>query len=141
MDAVTRTYRGLGFWWVRFFVAGMLAICLASAAMPARADMPVGEFRKLLDGVAARDDAALKSLSYYMLGLLDGLAEINAAYVEAGARPLVCVPDNPHPPLFDVVTAIDDELELQRSRWANNPRFSVEPIAILALKRKWPCRR
>lgn len=112
---------------------------LTVSAMRANA-LTVGEFNELMTGLAANDDASRNSVRSFLGGLLDGLAEMNAAYVEEGAKPATCVPRNPHPPLSAIAGAIGEHFERRYDYLVSNPQASVEPLIFHALARKWPCK-
>jgi hypothetical protein len=123
--------------------ARLLLVLLAAAVQPAsqaQADLPVREFQRLVQGIADKDTSRMGALQYFLRGLLDGIAASNAAYVEAGAKPLVCVPHDPHPPFDEIVVAIQQELERGRGYWVDDPSRPVEPVALIALRRQWPCK-
>ncbi len=127
----------------RFGAARCLAILLAVVAQPAaqaRADLAVREFQRLVRGIAEKDTSRMGALQFYLRGLLNGVAASNAAFVEEGAKPLVCVPQDPHPAFAEIIVAIEDQLERNRKYWIDDPDLPVEPVAILALRRKWPCK-
>lgn len=87
-----------------------------------------------------KDRGRVQPLQFYVRGFVDSIEEVHAAYVKAGAKPFICMPQNSRPRLFDILMAIEVELKLTRSEWEKDPLQPVEPFILLSLVRTWPCR-
>jgi hypothetical protein len=110
------------------------------AAAPAQATMSVKTYQEHVQGLLKNRDNKVQPLQFYVRGFVDAMEALNAAYIKAGAKPFVCMPQNPRPRLFDVLMAIEVGLKLDQPGWVDDPLQPVEPFILLALIRTWPCK-
>jgi hypothetical protein len=116
----------------------MLSV-LAAPAKQAQA-LTVDKFNAYMKRAWAKDEVARDQMLRFLGGLIDGFAEIEAAYAEEGAKRVICVPRNPHPPFSELADAIGEDFLKRQDYLTSNPEIAVEPVIFLALKRKWPCK-
>lgn len=116
------------------------AILQIPAAAPAQATMSVKTYQEHVQGLLKNRDNKVQPLQFYVRGFVDAMEATNAAYVKAGAKPFICMPQNPRPRLFDVLMAIEVGLKLDQPGWVDDPLQPVEPFILLALIRTWPCK-
>jgi hypothetical protein len=114
--------------------------CAMPASVQAQSSMSVKAYQEQVQGLLKNRDNKAQPLQFYVRGFVDAMEATNAAYVKAGAKPFICMPQNPRPRLFDVLMAIEVGLKLDQPGWMDNPLEPVEPFILLALIRTWPCK-
>jgi hypothetical protein len=122
--------------------AGLVSLAIAglSVASPARAQLSIGDYVDLRRGVTEKDKNRIDKLYTFTLGFLDGIETTNAALVEIKAEPEFCLPQSRTLKTSDIMLTIDEELKLRPAFLGQRREESVALVAVLGLKRRFPCK-
>lgn len=104
------------------------------AFTPAHAQLTVRQYLDLRQEVGKNGEPLPLALRLYFGGVLDGVRSMAAGYTSAGIAPPVCLPAAL--PQLDLARIIDDAVKSQKATEDD----SVMPIAMLGLKRRYPCK-
>lgn len=133
--------RWAGAWSAIFlFAAIACGVLQLAVSTPANAAMSVKEFQEYERSIGGTDSDKVTKLRFFLLGVLDAIEATQAAYVRAGAKPFICLPQNPRPRLSNVVLVINSEVGLNLSYWQTDPNKPIEPLILKGLMRTWPCK-
>jgi len=116
-----------------------VALLLALATGPTRADMPIADYLAIGKGEGAvRPDFAV----VYLAGTLDGLEAANAA-ARARGHPYYCPPGERAPTVLELKPALDRLLAEAVERQRDFERYArivtVGTVSLTALARLFPC--
>jgi hypothetical protein len=124
--------------WVPACFALVLGFFVAVPAQGQRSEMTLGIYKVFREGARQNDPTKTLALAYLLDGLIDGMKVLNAAYIDAGAKPQFCVPRDFEISAVYLRDAID-ELLARNPTWREEIGTGVGFFAKEALEQRFPC--